>query len=454
MSKDSVKNSPNIYFKFVFSFIIVSIFYALALTAKGTNDSYLVYLTNYIIILYSLIHILSHENRSYSAQKIFYLFIFFFMGIAPLMQYKFNIETVGGYKINEDTYIYTNIIIIISLIIFDLSYYLTYNSHSRKKTLGVNTLILGESAKWRNVLLILSSISVIYTIYTFRQTPLLLVIRGFENITNDIKPSSGNFSGPLFDCIIRPLSAICCINYLALGKNNKYKIIFLLLTIIGCFPTSLARLRTAAYYMPIVIILFPKLRFRNRFTMLFVSSFLLVFPLLNNFRTWSTGKFSIPRIDFNMFCNMNYDSYQSFAFVMQNDVVTYGKQLSVALFFWVPRSFWPDKPYMSGKMIAHEYNLWFDQISMNYFGEGYLNGGVFGVVIFTIFLAYITAKFDYIYWIKNHGNVHTLIAPFFLLFIGMYFFFMRGDLMYGLEYTLCLLFTNYIIYKISTKLLK
>ncbi|MBD5274765.1 MAG: O-antigen polysaccharide polymerase Wzy [Bacteroides sp.] len=461
MKNDLDNNKLNLYFQFIISFITVCILYSLAISFNGKYDSEIVYITNSIIIIYSLIHIISNESKSYSAIKIFYLFIFFFMGFAPLMQYKLGTETVGGYKISESTYILTNIILIFVLIIFDLSYKYIIQSNKRNKIkksikyFDIGNELLIENAKWRNILLCLAIFSTFFTIYTFRNTPWLLLIRGIEDLTGapQTVSESGNFSGPLFDCIIRPISVLCCINYLALGKNRKYKFIFIIIALIGCFPTSLSRLRTAAYYMPILILLLPKLRYNNRFILFFIAGFLIVFPLLNNFRTWSTGKLSTPKFDFEMFCNMNYDSYQSLAFVIQNDIVTYGKQLSVALFFWIPRSIWPDKPYMSGRMVAHEYNLWFDQISMNYFGEGYLNAGIIGIFIFTIILANITARFDYSFWIKNKGNLHSFFAPFYLLFIGMYFFFMRGDLMYGLEYTLCLMIVNYFIYFISKRII-
>lgn len=177
--------------------------------------------------------------------------------------------------------------------------------------------------------------------------------------------------------------------------------------------------------------------------------FLLLFPLFSNFRNIGKGDFKWFDLDYTMFCNINYDSFQSLAFVLQNNIITYGKQLSVVLFFWVPRSIWPDKPLFSGMAVANEYGLWFDQISMNYFAEGYINFGMIGIIIFTFFLGYISARFDKYYWVFNHANIHSLYTPFFLFFIGMYFFFMRGDLMYGFEYTICLLFANWLVYKIT-----
>ncbi|TGY05115.1 oligosaccharide repeat unit polymerase [Muribaculum sp. NM65_B17] len=449
-------NALRSIFIFFNAFIFVMAIYAIMIASPGKYKSDAVYLSNAAIIIYSLLHILSNENKAYSAKKIFYLFIFFFMGIAPLMQFKMGTETVGGYKISEDTYIITNLITLLMLFIYDLTYNYSYK-HINKPilTLDKTPVSVKKIKKWRAILLGISIVSVAYTIFYFRNNLYLLIFRGLSDIVgDDVSQKSGNFTGPLFDCIIRPLSVVCCINYWAIGKSKTYKFYFFILMLISCFPISLARLRTAAYYMPLLILAFPKIRYNNRFIFLFLIGFLVIFPLLNNFRTWSNGSFEFSNLDFNMFCNMNYDSYQSFAFVVQNGIVTYGRQLLVVLFFWIPRSIWPDKPYMSGRWVAHEHDLWFDQISMNYFGEGFINGGILGVIVFTIFLAFITAKFDKSYWIFYKGSPNNLFAPFFLLFIGMYFFFMRGDLMYGTQYTICLLGTNFLIYKISRHYLK
>ncbi|MDE6642647.1 MAG: oligosaccharide repeat unit polymerase, partial [Muribaculaceae bacterium] len=350
-------------------------------------------------------------------------------------------------------YIITNLIVFFCAVSFDIFYRLSYNSIKGPANFKSKYLISAETpepSKYSKIILLLSFLCVAITLYIYKSQPILLVFRGVDGLElEDNTIASSQFLGPLFNCIIRPIPIICLINYMCIGKKKHIKILLFFLALIACFPTSLARLRVAAYYLPILIILFPNLRYHNRFVNFFIFGFLLVFPLLNNFRYFGKDGFRWFDIDFTMFCNMNYDSYQSFAFVLQNNIITYGKQLAVVLFFWVPRSIWPDKPYFSGMTVAQDYGLWFHQISMNYFAEGYINFGIIGTFAFTIFLAYISAKFDMYYWKLNDAKIHSLYTPFFLLFIGMYFFFMRGDLMYGFEYTICLLLANLGVYKIT-----
>lgn len=436
-------------------FLIVLGIYIMILNTRGIYNSESFYISNTLIIVYSLINILIHENKAYSVKKFFHLFVFFFMGIAPLLQYKNGDQTVVGYDISEQTYIYTNYIVLMCSICFDIFYNVFYKSirfrnFEYKFRLGITKR--NEPKVWTRLLVTLSVFSCLYILYYYRNAPLLLVFRGIEGISVGTNQESGNYMAMITECVIRPLSVVCCINYLCIGKNKSIKIFLFLLSLITCFPLSIARLRVAAYYIPMLIIIFPKLRYNNKFVIVFIGGILLVFPFLNIFRNWGNSDMLSVTDTFAMFRSMNFDSYQSFAFVIQNDIITYGRQLLVALFFWVPRVFWPNKPFFSGHMVAHEYGLWFDQISMNYYAEGYLNAGLFGVLIFVIILAYCSAKFDVGYWKYNNGRTNTLYAPFFLIFASMLFFILRGDLMFAFEYTICLMLDCYIIFKITKKI--
>lgn len=85
-----------------------------------------------------------------------------------------------------------------------------------------------------------------------------------------------------------------------------------------------------------------------------------------------------------MFKEGHFDSYQSILSVLNSEIITYGNQLLGVLLFWVPRSIWSNKPIGSGAFMAEITNLDFSNISMNYFAEGYINFGVFGMFLFLL----------------------------------------------------------------------
>lgn len=441
------------------SFVLIFILYLFELDSPGKYNNGLVYFSNALVVIYSLIHIISDKKRGFSSQKIFYLFIFFFMGIAPILQYKNGDETVGGYKILEQTYIYINFILLFIFIIFDIFYYYFSLKFKSKKVpfyIPKKSGNYSESKIWILSLIGLALFSTALTLYYFREAPLMLVFRGLEDFTSTdlMKQKDSSFSVLLILAFARPITFAVCLNYLCMGKNKYLKFIFIILALITNFPAGLARLRVAAYYLPLMLLLFKWVRKKNNFVFLFCFGLLLIFPFLNNFRTFSSGQSIGLGLDFEMFRSMNFDSYQSFAFVFQNEYITFGRQLLVVLFFWVPRSIWPDKPLMSGREVANEFDLSFGQISMNYFGEGYINFGLVGVVVFAIFLSYISCYFDYKFWRLLKGNIYNTFTPFYLFFIGMCFFFMRGDLMNGFSYTIFLLFANYVVYKVTRSFYK
>lgn len=115
--------------KFVY-FLLILVLYVIILDSDGIFSSDSVYISNALVIIYSLCHLLADENRAYSGKKVFYLFIFFFMGIAPVLQYKNGDQTVGGYDILEITYVITNLLLLLTLVIFDLFYYLFSKYHN------------------------------------------------------------------------------------------------------------------------------------------------------------------------------------------------------------------------------------------------------------------------------------------------------------------------------------
>ena len=117
----------------------------------------------------------------------------------------------------------------------------------------------------------------------------------------------------------------------------------------------------------------------------------------------------------------------------------------------MPRILWPDKPIGSGAYLAKELKMFFDNISANYFAEGYINFGFAGIIIFTILLSYWTARIDKIYWnmaILIPNNYFTVI---YMITLGMLFFILRGDLLSSFAYTFGFIFSALFLFKILNK---
>ena len=233
---------------------------------------------------------------------------------------------------------------------------------------------------------------------------------------------------------------------LAKVKGVKHKITLFLLAILALLaapPIGMPRFAAASLYLPVVLVFFPFLQKKYRIVFLILFGLLFMFPFLNNFRRFGNNSEISFIDDFDLFFLAgDFDAFQNFMYVLKYNIVTYGYQLLGALFFWVPRSLWITKPVGSGFYIAELKHLSFDNISMPFIGEAYINFGLLGIIIFPLFLGYAIAYLDKYY---NSDHDSKLFKVFYFILIGLFFYMLRGDLSNSFAY-LCSFTTIYFMF--------
>lgn len=227
-----------------------------------------------------------------------------------------------------------------------------------------------------------------------------------------------------------------------------------MIAVVTCFPAALPRFLAGAYWIPVALTIFRSLSTKKILGYIYAVSLLVLFPAFEIFRAMSlyTDRESIVNEFFKRvseaFSSMSYDSFQSFAFVIQNNVVTFGGQLLGVMGLFVPRSIWGNKPVGSGFMISNQFNLGFDNISMNFFGEGYINFGIIGVFLFTIALAVAMRYLDSRYWSsKNKASPH-LFSVIYMIVLGIFAYIMRGDMIGSFTSIIAVIISASIVYYI------
>ena len=250
---------------------------------------------------------------------------------------------------------------------------------------------------------------------------------------------------------VRPIPLVALVLF-KIGniKDKRLEIILVVIVLLTNFPTSRARFYIAAIYIPLIIIYIKQ--FNTKYLLLnkaLLLGILVVFPFLDQARRVNQLSSFKVGLDFQMFLDGHFDSYQMFMRVIEENYITMGSQLLTSLLFFVPRSVWTNKSIGSGALMSEVLGLSFDNISMNYFGEGFINFGYFGIVIFVFILAFINAKLDTIYWYD--WNKYNIISPYYLFLLGLEFFILRGDLLSSLAFTIGLLFCVYFVIKMTTK---
>lgn len=430
--------------------IFLSIFCAI-ISYDGTINffSERVYFTSLFIQIFAILQIFSDKYQNYSLYKIFYLFTFLFLGFAPIMQFYLKSTFYDAPKISEEWYFYTNLIIIFICIGYTLLYNLFIRFIKIKSSKFNNFKVPKELSNRKTLLLIVLALISFSTVFYVNNFSILsMLVRGgdFKNTIN----FTSTTSFLLIEQFLRPASFLCFLFYLTIEKR-KWQITILLtvIALVTCCPFGVPRFYAAAIYIPLLLLAFKFFRKKNVFSNTIIFGLLFVFPTLDYFREFSNISSVKFGFQFKMFDSGHFDSYQNFSHIVSHDVVTGGKQLLGVVFFWIPRTFWESKPVGSGELLANQLNYTFNNVSANYFAEGYINFGFLGIILFLLVISYVTAYGDKLYWnsimLQREQN-YIKIAYF--ISLGMLFFILRGDLLSSFAFTIGFLMCFYLIYKL------
>jgi len=242
---------------------------------------------------------------------------------------------------------------------------------------------------------------------------------------------------------------ITLFTYVLAGKlmvNKYWWGILACISLVNAMPIGIPRALIAVVYLPIIIILFPKIFKVKYFTLIFIFALSYFFPFFNQFRG---GIHSFKDIDFSFETSHlnsgHYDNFYNFALTFFDMPVTFGKQLLGVVLFFVPRFLWPEKPYGSGRFLAESAGFDWKNVSENFFAEGYINFGIFGIIVWVILYALMTMVIDRKgkqSFIKN-----SAFKIFYLQMIFLSFYIMRGDLMSTFSMLFNFLLVNIFIIK-------
>lgn len=162
--------------------------------------------------------------------------------------------------------------------------------------------------------------------------------------------------------------------------------------VIVCNPLSSSRYWVVTCLSTLALSTIKLSTFRLRsFAVVTLFGTLVIFPLANYFRNgdrrFTTGISALLSGD--------YDALQLTGIGVewwQANGIVWGNQLLGAAFFWVPRSVWTDKPYDTGIVLATWAGLDFTNLSGPWVAEALINFGIFGILIFPVFLAWCVRR--------------------------------------------------------------
>ena len=403
--------------------------------------------------------VIENNKHFYSLNLTHWFFIYTFMFCAGVTQFANNTFRWDFYPTIEEVFKANNI-----LILWCLLYSIVYQSYkcTRKKENNnseeILTPIYNNSALAFFVfaLVVLSCATLYYVDFK------AFFVRSLYEASSLNKLFSSSAISSIMLALIRGFSLWMAMIVLFRFKivKNLNTFVFLLISLLCCLilvpPLGVARYVFACFYGGISLFYFDFFKRKNIFIYVLFFGLLLIFPMLNAFRglytTTITSEFiknSLGNIQSN-FSKADYDAYTMLVYSVRycaRNGITWGRQLLGVFLFFVPRHFWNSKPGGSGSLIIETMatTIVDPNVSCPLIGEGYMNWGIFGVVLFCIFFACMTKKIDFNYykrWKYNSywGQMIYSYLVFYLVFL------LRGDLMSTFS-SMCGYFVSFIIIK-------
>lgn len=377
------------------------------------------------------------DDRPYSLCQVFFLFCVIFMGVMPMGQYITGFVSWRLTPCRTDTYLTANLLIIVCEAVFmGAAYYrpgrlrLFAGSLRQDNQASKNTTSDAYNYTWIAATAIVAT--AVFVWYSLDK-PRSLLMR-YDCLTEYCERPPMEFLA--MNYIVRSIPAVALILCLLTRRAPRGAIaVTAVCTVVALFPTSLPRNQLAALALPLFMLTVAPLRHNKVLTLFLIVMMGTVFPLLN------LAKVQLYFEPYT-FTGYDFDSYQNFALVIDNGLITNGRQLLGTLLFWVPRAIWPGKPIGSGPELANSLHSSFINISMPIFGEGYINFGIAGVIIFTLAAALIFRLLD----VKFDIHRVTPGSIIYLITLGSALFILRGPLMQGVSSLCALIISALIVY--------
>lgn len=131
----------------------------------------------------------------------------------------------------------------------------------------------------------------------------------------------------------------------------------------------------------------------------------------------------------------DFDSFSQITntvdYVNENGI-TWGNQLLGVLFFWVPRSVWPDKAIDTGVLLGEWKGYFFKNLSAPFWAELYINGGwillLLGMLVLGMAVGRLDRGSEALLASTSYPSLVACIVPFYLLIV------LRGSLLQSVAF--------------------
>lgn len=408
------------------------------------------------LILFGIMMFHLYEEKEYSPFiSVFLVFSFLFFIVAPITQINFILSKNETFM---TMFYYTNEITIKTcafIALFNIVFFMGYLYFKKSRLLNYKPAPLPGKGNLHFGLIIAL---VVLSVLTF------VVSWGFvqEEISRPswMESSASIMSLLLWKKVLFLLpyaGVILCVEHWRKHKKNRYDTaiviiaLFIFLMFLLWFKNPLTEKRNALgpIYISLIFLFLPRLLRSNVKTLFFMFfSMVVIFPLsaiithtsatLNEIRKKPSillEQFEGEGIS-NVFYTMHYDAFANIGATLDyatQEGLSNGQQLLGAVFFFVPRVIWEDKPISTGQMIGSHlmdnYGLNYNNLANPMVSEGYINFGILGIVFMALLLAVAVVYLKS--WLQSENYLKKIMGFYFAIHL---LFLLRGDFMNGFSY--------------------
>lgn len=447
------------------AYLIVFITVAFGFSLNYSGTDFFCVLTFFINGITSIVFMLLALRRSgVSTELVYWIFMYFFMFFAPLIQY-----TKGNFP-----WIYTsfshNVIVTanITILVWNVIFAVITNILRVRKKYDVpikqnddDDELDNASAVSPVLCNVITAISFLIAIAYFASNG--LSVFGASRTSGALLFSSDESSITMLlnKCMTALIHGTVVYTWFYMKQTGRRLnfVISIICLLICLFPTRLARYLAAVVYGGLILTFFKFVRRRSTFLWGFTAMFLIAFPLLGVFRRLTLSEVDLLKTVEGLFTNFfdtytegNYDAYAMLCSVVRYIIlhgVTFGWQLLGCLLFFVPRAFWPTKPIGSGITVANYLGYPFDNVSCPLPAEFLINFGYVGVIFGAAATGVLINYIDTTYRSGKYGMFFRTMYPIVVMFI---FFVLRGDLLSSFSYFMAYFFVFFLLSYINGKL--
>lgn len=373
----------------------------------------------------------------------FWMFTYVFLGLAPLAQLRLEQNPPTTPRLDPSLDPAALVIVVTGLVFFCVGLFVAKLVWPRLPAVMTGERGAGRIDPVRAV--ILAVIALALNAYYIGKIGIGTLLESRTAVTEQAEGALGQSStaviiaaGAMMSLLVAFIAVVKYYDTMAVKERLLLPVIIVLGAVlcVTLNPISNARylFGTAALAVAALFGLFAT---RGRFrvvAILAVAALVLVFPLADAFRYSSSAQFktsnpleSLTSPDYDAFAQIN-----NTVLYVQNNGNTGGDQALGVLFFWVPRTIWPDKAQDTGVLLATSRNYAVDNLSAPLWTELYINGGyavlILGMLLFGLVAGVQDRRIEISLRTARAPTVLACILPFYAIIL------LRGSLLQAMSY--------------------